>query len=498
MKQKTNKKWIFLALSFAILFGGVVLGQFINSKTKIDENKDVIFAGQDGIPNQLLRKTSEQLSENIDFTYAAEQSVNGVVHVKTKMLQRQTRVFQDPFFEYFFGQPQMPQSQMRPVMSSGSGVIISIDGYIVTNNHVIDNAEEIEVTLNDKRTFIATVVGKDPTTDIALLKIEAEELNIIPFGNSDDLRVGEWVLAIGNPFNLTSTVTAGIVSAKARSINILNAEMKIESFIQTDAAVNPGNSGGALVNTRGELVGINTAIASQTGSYAGYSFAVPVSIVSKVVADLKQHGEVQRAILGVSISDINNELAKEKNIKTLKGSYVASLVENGAAAKAGIKEGDIIVKVNNVSVNTVAELQEQIGRFRPGDKVKITVFRANQEKEFDVELKNMSGNTEIVKPVNLQMLGASFEELTEGEKSVLRIASGVKVAQVTKNGRFDSGGIQKGFIILKINNKAIRQVIDIETVLNTVHNSAEAEKALFISGVYPNEKIVYYAISLQD
>jgi serine protease Do len=305
------------------------------------------FKGQEGkIPATYARFSQAGSGLETDFTLAAELSVHAVVHVKTKTPVQQMQMQQfgfpnDPFFQYFFGQPgqRQPRQQEEPMQeASGSGVIISSDGYIVTNNHVVDKSKEIEVTLNDKRTFKAKLVGADPNTDIALLKIDADKLPVILFGNSDSLKVGQWVLAVGNPFNLTSTVTAGIVSAKARNINIINSQMKIESFIQTDAAVNPGNSGGALVNTKGELVGINTAIASQTGSYAGYSFAVPVSIVKKVVADIRQYGVVQRAMLGVEISDINDKLAKEKGLKSLEGAYVGKVSDNSAAKKAGIKE----------------------------------------------------------------------------------------------------------------------------------------------------------------
>ena len=331
-----------------------------------------------------------------DFTTAAQLSVNAVVHVKTTYTAKKQSSVIDPFLEFFFGLPHYQERPQPQQQGFGSGVIISNDGYIVTNNHVIDRADMIQVVLNDKRTYTAQLVGTDPTTDIALLKIEADSLPTITFGDSDMLKVGEWVLAVGNPFNLTSTVTAGIVSAKARNINILNAAMKIESFIQTDAAVNPGNSGGALVNIQGRLVGINTAIASETGSYAGYAFAVPTSIVQKVVEDLKQHGTVQRAILGVQIADITDRLAKDRNIHTLAGAYVNSVMELSAAHMAGITEGDIITHVNNSPIKTVAELQEQIGRHRPGDEITITLLRNNTSITLPVTLQNRQGTTEIL------------------------------------------------------------------------------------------------------
>ena len=317
----------------------------------------------------------------VDFTQAAERSVEAVVHVKTKYYRQQ---YVDPFYHFFFGRPQ--QSQQPSAMASGSGVILSNDGYIVTNNHVIESANEIEVVLNDKRTFAAQLIGTDPNTDLALLKIEATDLPTIEIGNSDDLRVGEWVLAVGNPFNLTSTVTAGIVSAKARSINILNSDMKIESFIQTDAAVNPGNSGGALVNTRGQLVGINTAIASQTGSYAGYAFAIPTAIMQKVVADLRQFGTVQRALLGIRMLDITQQVKDQLSLESMEGVYVGEVISGSAADKAGMKAGDVIVQVDGRPINASSQLQEQIGRKNPGDQITILVRRGQRSVTLQVTL----------------------------------------------------------------------------------------------------------------
>jgi Do/DeqQ family serine protease len=442
-----------------------------------------------------------------DFTLAAELSVHAVVHVKTKTpMQMQQGFggggFNDPFFEYFFGpqqRPQQRQPQEAPMREgSGSGVIISNDGYIVTNNHVIDKSKEIEVTLNDKRTFKAKLVGADPNTDIALLKIEAEKLPVILFGNSDSLKIGEWVLAVGNPFNLTSTVTAGIVSAKARNINIINSQMKIESFIQTDAAVNPGNSGGALVNTRGELIGINTAIASQTGSYAGYSFAIPTSIVKKVVSDIRQFGFVQRAVLGVSMKEITSEIAKEKNLKTMEGAFVDAVVENSAAEKAGVKKGDIIIKVEEVEIKSSSQLQEQIGRYSPGDKVSLTVLRDNKEIKLNAELKNRQGTTKVESgEVNLDMLGAEFKEISAKLKDQFQLDYGMEVKSVSK-GKFQTAGIKEGFVIVKINNQAIRSTDDIKEVLTEAINTNDKFKVLNIAGVYPNGKVAYYAVNLGD
>ena len=451
------------------------------------------------VPAGYARFSKATSAMETDFTVAAELSVNAVVHVKTKSPAPQMSFPNNPFFEYFYGQPQFKQNERPMQEGSGSGVILTNDGYIVTNNHVIDKSSEIEVTLNDKRTFKAKLIGADPSSDIALIKIEADNLPIIILGNSDSLKVGEWVLAVGNPFNLTSTVTAGIVSAKARNINILGAAMKIESFIQTDAAVNPGNSGGALVNTRGELVGINTAIASQTGSYAGYSFAVPVSIVSKVVSDIRQFGVVQRAVLGVEISDINDQLAKEKKLKTMSGAYVGKVGEESAAKKAGVKEGDIINNVNGVAVKSVAELQEQIGRYRPGDKITINVVRNNEESKLKVELKNRQGNTEVVSSNSntTDVLGATFEALNEKERAKLELDYGVEIKSITK-GKLAELGIKPGFIILKINNQIIKEAGDVQTAVDNAMNNGLQEKVLFIAGVYPNGKVTYYAVNLAE
>ena len=441
--------------------------------------------------------SNDNTARPADFTYAAEKSVEAVVHVKTKIdVSNRYSMNIDPFFDFFFGRPSQPREpQYRE--GSGSGVIISTDGYIVTNNHVIDNATTVEVTLNDKRKFDAKVIGTDPSTDIALLKIEADNLPIISFGNSDNLRIGEWVLAVGNPFNLTSTVTAGIVSAKARNINILNAEMKIESFIQTDAAVNPGNSGGALVNTRGELIGINTAIASQTGSYTGYSFAVPISIVSKVVADLKEYSVVQRAVLGVQITDINNELAKEKNLTTLKGAYITAVQENSSAADAGLKEGDIITTINNQIVNSVAELQEQISRYRPGNDIKVNYIRDGKNQSIIVTLKNRSGNTNVVKIADTSILGATFKNVDKQIAEKFRLTSGIQIASIDKNGALAKAGLKKDFIILKVNGQPIRSEKDLTTIVNQTVNANDQERALFITGIFTNGQIAHFAVNLE-
>lgn len=424
------------------------------------------------------------------------------MHVKVKHKVQSSgnmlRGFNDPFFDFFFGQPdERNYSQPEEVAGAGSGVIISTDGYIVTNNHVVDKATAIEVTLNDKRSFTAKVIGTDPSTDIALIKVEADDLQPIVLGNSDNLKVGEWVLAIGNPFNLTSTVTAGIVSAKARNINILGGERKIESFIQTDAAINPGNSGGALVNTSGELVGINTAIASQTGSYSGYGFAVPTTIVSKVVKDLKEFGTVQRAILGVRIANIDDKLAKENDIKKLDGVFVAGIEDNSSAKDAGIREGDVITAINGVKVNSVAELQEQVAAYRPGNEISVTLDRKNKEQTLKVKLKNRSGNTNIVKGIDLAQLGAEFAPLSMQIKRRLNYNGGLMVQEVKKNGAFARAGIEKGFIVLKINNKTVSSIEDVQDIYNEAANNEDTDKVLFVTGIDKSSIIRHYAVNLK-
>lgn len=422
----------------------------------------------------------------VDFTRAVELSIDAVVHVKTKEF-REYAV--NPLYEFFFGD--QPQGEPPPILGFGSGVIISDKGYIVTNNHVITGSDEILVVLNDKREFNAELMGADPTTDIALLKITGEKLTHLQFGNSDALKLGEWVLAIGNPYNLTSTVTAGIVSAKARNINILRTqEFSIESFIQTDAAVNPGNSGGALINTRGELVGINTAIASRTGAFTGYSFAVPVSIVEKIVEDLVEFGTVQRAILGVTIQDVTAELVEEMKLSNVEGVYVNGIREKGAAKSAGIKQGDVLISIDDVPVNSSAALQEQVSKYRPGETVKVILRRDGKMKQYDVVLRNLEGSTEIVEKEDLMdLIGASFATLSEKEKRSLGVSNGLKVASV-KPGKFMKVGIQEGFVLTSINKRPVNSVKDIAEILN------DTEGGVIIEGVDQNGSRSYYAFGM--
>lgn len=460
-------------------------------------------------------------AENTDFTMAAESAVHGVVHIMATQNADESasqRQYIDPF-EYFFGfggggSFQRPKAQPR--VGAGSGVIISTDGYIITNNHVIEGADELEVTLNDNRKFDAKLIGTDPATDIALIKIDAKDLPTIPFGDSEKLKVGEWVLAVGNPFNLTSTVTAGIVSAKGRGISLGSGDKsKIESFIQTDAAVNPGNSGGALVNTKGELIGINTAIYSETGSYAGYSFAVPISIAGKVASDLKQYGTVQRAVLGVQIigvGDIMDQLSMpnvpdkykeelkgmKENIKVSEGAYVAEFADRSVAKEAGIEVGDVIISVNGVKVKSANALQEQIGKYRPGDKVTVKVNRKGTEKSFEVQLKNAQGSTKVITPDDgTEMLGGAFKALTDKEKREYGVSYGIEVTGLT-NGKLKDAGIKKGFIIMVVNNQRVKTPEDLEKIVDDILHGRAEDQGLFIKGFYPNGRTKYYAIDLAE
>ena len=430
--------------------------------------------------------TSLQTQEGqIDFTYAAEQTVHGVVHVHTKTMMGTQA--DNPIMEFFYGDR---SSKPREVSGYGSGVIISADGYIVTNNHVVENAESVDVTLNDKRTFTAKVIGRDPGSDIALIKIKADNLPFIKYGDSDQLRLGEWVLAVGNPFNLTSTVTAGIVSAKGRSLPLNEGDYRIESFIQTDAALNMGNSGGALVNTKGLLVGITSAIISRSGDYAGNSFAIPVSIVKKVVDDLKEFGQVQRALIGVNIKDVDSDDATKQNLSEVKGVLVTRIIENGSASGAGMKENDVIVKFDGQAVNTVSELQEKVGKHRPGDKASVTYLRNGKENTVPVILKNTVGNTSVVTAEmgGDVVYGAKLESLGSTDKSSYNVDYGVKVMSLN-DGKFKDIGMTKGYIILNVNGKKVKSPAEIRQFTNN-------EKTLkSIGGIQPDGTILNYQFS---
>lgn len=469
---------------FTATLGGVIaLSGFYFFNTPQKNTSDIETAK----PQIQIAQTNQQtlLSNAPSFEKAAEQTLNSVVHIKT-ISKRAVQNNIDPFQDFFFGRPQ--QRHPQEVAGSGSGVIISEDGYIATNNHVITGANKIEVTLNDKRTYEAIIVGTDPTTDLALLKIDQTNLQATYYGNSDEVNVGEWVLAVGNPFNLTSTVTAGIVSAKARNINILKEDYAIESFIQTDAAVNPGNSGGALVNQKGELIGINTAIASNTGSYTGYSFAVPVNMVKKIMNDLVQFGTVQRALLGVQIREINQELADELNIKNMSGVYISKIMQGSAAADSDLHEGDIITSVNQTPITTPSELQEKIGQFRPGDRIIVSYDRKGKRNTTELTLKNKMGTTSAIEK-ELNYLGAVLGDLPQEMKNELNIDYGV-VVEAVQQGKFNAEGIKKGFIITKINNQPVKSADEL------INKLQQTKGGVLIEGIYPNGSRAYYGFGM--
>jgi serine protease Do len=427
---------------------------------------------------------SQQLS--IDFNASAENALHSVVHIQTEFT-RKSNIYD----QYFSLEDFFYNGKARVYKASGSGVIISSDGYIVTNNHVVQQADKITIILNDKRSYQAKTIGLDPNTDLALLKIDDEELPYLTFGNSDSLKIGEWVLAVGNPFNLTSTVTAGIVSAKARNINILGGNTAIESFIQTDAAVNPGNSGGALVNISGDLVGINAAIASRTGYYQGYSFAIPSSIVKKVVRDLKEFGKVQRAVFGVSIAEINAEIAKAKELKNLKGVFVEGVVKGLPADKAGLKEGDVILEIDGTKLNSPSELLERIGMHRPGEKIEVVYLRGNKEEKVKITLTDMNGQTDLITAEEdvISDLGVEFEKVNSTLLKQLNITNGVQVKNV-KSGLFLQAGIMESFIILKVDQKPVYTPEDVNKILK------DKKGGVLIEGIYPNGIKAYYGIGL--
>lgn len=451
-------------------------------------------------------------AQPVDLTYAAEKSLPSVVHIlSTKNSKVQTiEVQSDPFSDFFsdpfgfFGNPNQSQDgkQKRSVRTpkqqgSGSGVIISTDGYIVTNNHVVADADELTVTLNDNKEYSARIIGTDKTTDLALIKIDAKDLPAITIANSENIKVGEWVLAVGNPFNLTNTVTAGIVSAKGRSLY----QNGVESFIQTDAAINPGNSGGALVNTRGELIGINAMLYSQTGSFSGYGFAIPTSIMNKVVDDLKKYGTVQRAVIGIQGQDVKNyvdaqkEQGKDIDFGTMEGIYVAKIVEESSAEEAGLKVGDVITAIDGKEMNKMADLQEYLAKKRPGDKVSVSYLRDKKKASKTMTLKNEQGNTQVVKKADLDVLGGNFRAITDGQKKQLNIGYGLEVLKVN-SGKFKDAGITKGFIIQRVNDSAVKTIEDLQNLVKEA--STSRNPVLYIQGVYPTGKKAYFAVPLED
>jgi Do/DeqQ family serine protease len=475
----------------AVLGGAITFGasQAFNE----NDSKIIIEKTPASFKNVAAYTTNPDGSVQVDFSFAAAKVTPAVVHIKSTMkagassgraqsIPPQLREF---FGDQFGGLEQMPQ---QPSMGSGSGVIISDNGYIVTNNHVVEGASELEVTLSDKRTYIAKVIGTDPSTDIALLKIEAKDLPKLALANSDNIKVGQWVLAVGNPFNLSGTVTAGIVSAKGRN-QIIRSEGSIESFIQTDAAVNPGNSGGALVDLNGDLVGINTAIFSETGSFAGYSFAVPTSIVSRVVEDLIEFGEVKRGYLGVQIRDMNSELAKETGLNVTQGVYIEGVTEEGAAKAAGLKKGDVILKVDDKAVSSVSQLQEAVTRHKPGEKVNIVIVRDGKEKDMKVALKGAAGTPQLVRASSsetLRGLGADLSAISATEAKQLGITGGVKVEELYPGALSAQTEIKEGFVITKVNKKAVKTVEEVKAAIE------DTDGGVMLEGMYPGNPTVYY------
>ena len=462
-------------------------------------------------PNVKLAAFDAVNAQPIDLTQAAENSLHAVVHIRSTQEAKTRTVQQAPdIFDFFFGdgRGQQRQVQSQPRVGFGSGVIISKDGYIVTNNHVIEGADEISVKLNDNREFKGRVIGTDPSTDLALVKIEGDDFPTIPVGDSEALKVGEWVLAVGNPFNLTSTVTAGIVSAKARTLGVYGIG-GVESFIQTDAAINQGNSGGALVNAKGELVGINAVLSSPTGAYAGYGFAIPTSVMTKVVSDLKQYGTVQRALLGIKGTSLAGDgdmmsdqpidksgatlSDKRKEFGVVDGVWVREIVDGGSAAGSDIKVDDVIIGIDGKKVQNFADLQEAIAQHRPGDKVTVKVMRDKKEKNINITLKNEQGTTKIVKDAGMEILGAAFKELPDDLKKQLNLGYGLQVTGVT-SGKMADAGVRKGFIILKANDQPMRKVSDLEEVMKAAVKSPN--QVLFLTGVFPSGKRGYYAVDL--
>lgn len=468
----------------ALIGGAVSLGLY-----KTFEKKQYFGNSRpEGIPISRVNYNPSAAFNQPDFEAAASISIHAVVHIKSEF-QKKSLVYDDFFGFFNYGGQRQPREYISPYSAMGSGVVVSPDGYIVTNNHVVQEATNIVVTLNDKRVYEAKVVGTDPSSDLALIKIEEQALPFLTYGNSDEVKIGEWVLAVGNPFNLTSTVTAGIVSAKARNINILGSQGAIESFIQTDAAVNSGNSGGALVNTRGELIGINAAIASGTGYYTGYSFAIPVNIVKKVVGDFMKFGKIQRAYLGVYYREIDDQFAKDKGFSDLRGIYVDDVVEGGPAEAAGVKSGDVIIRIDQQPVNGKAELMELIGQKNPGDKVNMVISRSGKEFDMALTMQGEESQKALVKDDKLIMHGATFQVLTSNEKAKFNIDYGFKIASLG-NGKLRSAGISAGFIILSVDRIPMRTTQDLKDAL------ANRQGGVLIEGVYPNGLRAYYGIGL--
>ena len=508
MKQTTKN---ILGVAAIVLLSSGVAG--ITTYKLLNRERPAAFSElfQQNPDNVQLAAFHATDAQPVDLTQAAENSVHAVVHIRaTQLGKTQTVQGMPDIFDFFFGdgRGQQRQIQTQPRVAIGSRLIISKNGYIVTNNHVVEGADEIAVKLNDERELKGRIIGTDPATDLALIKIEGDDFPTIPVGNSDALKVGEWVLAVGNPFNLNSTVTAGIVSAKARSIGggAANGQAaNIQSFIQTDAAINSGNSGGALVNAKGELVGINAMLYSPTGAYSGYGFAIPTSIMTKVIADLKQYGTVQRALLGVVCTDLNMGLAVDEENKVIKeikekakelgikeGIWVREVTEGGSSAGI-LKENDVIIAIDGRKIHRFADLQEELAKHRPGDKINVTVLREKKEKTVEITLKNEQGTTKVVKDAGMEILGAAFKPVSSELKKQLNLGYGLEVTGVT-NGKMADAGIRKGFIILKANGQPMRTVEDLEKAMKEARKSPE--QGLFITGMFPSGKRAMYAVDL--
>ncbi|MEQ9403214.1 MAG: trypsin-like peptidase domain-containing protein [Cyclobacteriaceae bacterium] len=488
-----NRRTLIISMVFSSIFGGIIV---LAGYSLIAPKPTIIQQTSERNPlaltNYVFDSSDFIVPEGLNFVFAAKNATPSVVHIRTKYSgsEGSKNAFNDLFREYFGDRY---EGQERESRGAGSGVVISSDGYIVTNNHVVENATGIEVVLNDNRSYEAKVIGVDASTDIAVIKIDEDNLQPLKYGSSEDIQIGEWVLAIGNPFEFRSTVTAGIVSAKSRNIGILDrrSAYRIESFIQTDAAVNPGNSGGALVNLNGELIGINTAIASPSGSFAGYSFAVPSSLVSKVVDDLVEYGTVQRALLGISIQDVTAELAEVEELDVVKGVYIGGVGENSAAEAAGLVRGDVIISIDNAAVNSVAELQEQVAINRPGDEVVVGFIRNGERKVANAVLRNSSGTTEIVELVSdFDSEGATFTEISNELASALNLDGGVQLSEL-RNGKWRDAGISKGFIITKIDKQKINNLEDLRSFLREPKSDG-----ILIEGMYPNGNKAFYGLGL--
>ena len=477
-------------VSMTLMLAGLLLAascanssQNANNSENQNEKQEPITQVEEVQQPQVQRAAFLPAQNTPDFVDAAERSVDAVVHIMTKVV-RQSTTYND-FFGALLGQLYGYPGQTRnnTMVAYGSGVVLTPDGYIVTNNHVVEGADEVEVTFNNKVKKTATIIGTDPTTDLALIKVDAEDLEYLTFGDSDNVRIGEWVLAVGNPFNLTSTVTAGIVSAKARNLSILGEGTSVESFIQTDAAVNPGNSGGALVNTKGELVGINAAIASHTGSYEGYSFAIPSNIVRKVVDDLLLYGETQRGYLGIYPTELTQELAEKEGLDDIEGVYVAEVTEGGAAKLAGVQKGDVVTSINGKKVNTVTQLMETIRQYRPGDKLDLELNRNGRHHHYELTLLNEAGNVDVVKKGDSfynSEFGLMLKPISQNDMGRLNIKSGLKIVEI-RQGRFMNSGVPVDFVITKVNGYAVNSKTDLE---NAQKNSRSGRTT--IEGIYPN------------